>query len=231
MKIPRISQSAFLSVFLSFFWLCIAGLPSGASAALENGRDYATLATPQPTASGKRIEVTEFFYYTCPFCNALDPTLEAWVKKQGDQIVFKRIHVDIHGSAPLQRLYYALEAMGQAETYHARIFRAIHVERQEVRTDADVMKLAARLGIDSRKLAEASASFAVQTKASRSAQLLAAYKIEGVPTIAIDGRYLTSPSFIQNRHPDFNLAQLNAGLPPVLDELLAKAQREHGNGR
>lgn len=229
MKIFSAPRCLFLS--LSLFLFGAAWLPVSATAALENGRDYATLATPQPTGAGTRIEVTEFFYYTCPFCNALDPTLDAWVKKQGDKIVFKRIHVDVHGSAPLQRLYYALEAMGQTETYHARILRAIHVERQEVRTDADVMKLAARLGIDTRKLAEMSASFAVQSKASRSAQIADAYKITEVPTIAIDGRFLTAPSFVHNSHPNFNLAQLNAGLVPILDELLARARREHGIGR
>lgn len=208
-----------------FALLCFAALaPSSASAQLVQGRDYALLEAPQPTDAGARIEVIEFFYYSCPYCNALDPALSEWVRQQGDKIQFKRVHVDFHGATALQRLYYCLEAMGQLDQWHAKVFHAVHVERQPARTDTEVVQLAGKLGIDVPKLMEAGRSFTVQTKMRRSAQLVEAYKIDGVPTVVVDGRYRTSPSFVHQAHPEYNLAQANAGLPDVLGQLVEMAR-------
>src|SRR5471030_1490220 len=98
----------FLNKVLLAAALCSAVLGAHASPSdPKNGVEYETLATPQPTDAGKKVEVTEFFAYYCPHCNALEPQLSAWVKKQGDNIVFKRVHVSRDESvAPQQRLFY-----------------------------------------------------------------------------------------------------------------------------
>ena len=91
------------------------------------GPGYTTLSTPVPaTAPGKKVEVIEFFMYTCPHCYSLDPLLEEWVKKQGDRIVFKRLHFAQGPTDPLAHAYVTLEAMGQTELVHSKILRAIH---------------------------------------------------------------------------------------------------------
>ena len=109
----------------------IAGLMSLSAVASvnapENGREYHTLAQPQQTDAVGKVEVLEFFFYSCPHCNLFDPIITEWVKKQGNSIAFKRIHVDFgQGQQPLQRLYYTLEAMGKNEELHTKIFAAIH---------------------------------------------------------------------------------------------------------
>src|SRR5437870_788528 len=89
----------------------------------QNGVDYRTLDRAQQTDSGKKVEVTEFFWYSCPHCNALEPALEAWVKKQGDRIVFKRVPVMFREDfLPQQKLYYTLEAMGKLDELHQKVF-------------------------------------------------------------------------------------------------------------
>jgi protein dithiol oxidoreductase (disulfide-forming) len=159
-----------------------------------DGTDYRTLDKVQPTASGNKIEVTEFFWYACPHCNAFDPALSDWVKKQGDNIVFKRVPVAFRDSfVPQQKLYYALEAMGKLEALHPKIFYAIHAGRQALDTDSAVANFVEKQGIDKKKFLEAYNSFGVQTKARRATQLQNEYRIDSVPMIAIDGRYLTSP--------------------------------------
>ncbi|MGH8809696.1 MAG: thiol:disulfide interchange protein DsbA/DsbL, partial [Noviherbaspirillum sp.] len=73
----------------------------------QNGVDYRTLDKAQQTDSGKKVEVTEFFWYSCPHCNALESELVAWVKKQGDGIAFKRVPIAFRDSmVPQQKLYY-----------------------------------------------------------------------------------------------------------------------------
>src|SRR4051794_30722164 len=112
--------------------VCTAAFLSLSSASVfaatpQNGAEYLTLPTAQPTEAGNKVEVIEFFAYYCPHCNVFDPLLSAWVKKQGNNIVFKRVHVSSDPRvAPQQRLYYTLEAMGLVEQYHSKVFDAIH---------------------------------------------------------------------------------------------------------
>jgi thiol:disulfide interchange protein DsbA len=189
----------FIQRLLAVIGLSLVAATAGASpTAPVNGKDYRTLQRPQPTESGKKVEVTEFFWYDCPHCNAFEPALEAWVKQQGDKIVFKRVPVAFRDSfIPQQKLYYALEALGKVDELHVRIFRAIHAERKQLDTEQQIMDFIAKQpGIDAKKFADAYNSFGVQAKAKRATQLQADYEIDGVPTLAIGGRYLTSPSIV-----------------------------------
>jgi len=174
----------------------LAGLPLAALAqgAPQEGRDYKRVATPVPVADGK-VEVVEFFGYWCPHCNDFEPTLEAWAKKLPQAVTFRRIPVAFSpGQEPLQRLYYALEALGQVEALHRKVFAALHVERKRLNTDADIGAWLQSVGADSAKLQDTMKSFSVATKLRQSKQLADAYRIEGVPTLGIQGRFMTSPS-------------------------------------
>ena len=208
--------------------LCVVTAVAGASpAAPQNGADYRTLDKPQQTDSGKKIEVTEFFWYSCPHCHAFDPALAEWVKKQGDNIVFKRVPIAFRESfVPQQKLYYALEAMGKLEELHPKVFRAIHVERAVVDSDKNIADFVVKNGIDKQKFADLYSSFGVQTKVRRAAQLQEAYKIDGVPLIAIDGRYVTSPSIVGASMGNQPEAILQTGALQVMDHLVAKAAKE-----
>ncbi len=174
----------------------LAGLPLAALAqgGLQEGRDYKRVETPVPVPDGK-LEVVEFFGYWCPHCNAFEPALDAWVKKLPAAVSFRRIPVAFSpGQEPLQKLYYAIEALGQVETMHRKVFAALHVDRKRLNTDAEILDWAKTAGADVAKLGDAMKSFGVATKIRQSKQLAEGYRIEGVPTLGIQGRYMTSPS-------------------------------------
>jgi thiol:disulfide interchange protein DsbA len=178
---------------------CLVAVTAGASPANPKaGAEYLTLSRPQPTESGKKVEVTEFFWYSCPHCNAFEPDLEAWVKKEGDKISFKRVPVIFRPEMiPEQHLYYALEAMGKSEEMQPKIFHAIHVEHKQLMNNPNaIADFVASQGIDKQKFLTLYNSFSVETKVKRAAQLQQDYQINGVPTVAIDGRYLTSPGIV-----------------------------------
>jgi thiol:disulfide interchange protein DsbA len=119
------------------------------------------------------------------------------VKKQGNAITFKRVPVMFRPSfVPQQKLYYTLEAMGRLNDLHPKVFSAIHSDRKMLDTDAQITDFIVAQGVDKAKFLDVYNSFGVQTKAKRAAQLQEGYKIDGVPTLAIDGRYLTSPSIV-----------------------------------
>ena len=205
----------------------VAASVSATPASPQPGVEYQVLKRPQPVDSGKKIEVIEFFGYFCPHCYALEPLLAEWVKKQGDNISFKRIHVNFHELIPQQKLYFTMEAMGKADEYHMKAFNAFHVERNRLQTDADVMEFVNKSGLDKRKFADIYNSFAISGKLGRATQMANAYNVDGVPSIAIDGRYVTSPVMAAATIPRVTEDVQNRAAIQVLDFMIAKIQKEH----
>jgi thiol:disulfide interchange protein DsbA len=190
--------------------------------------DFRTLDKAQPAESGNKVEVIEFFMYSCPHCNVFDPDLADWVKAQGDNIVFKRVPVAFQAAQePHQKLYYALEAMGKTEELHRKIFHAIHVERKQLNDENAIADFVASQGVDRAKFLSAFNSFGVQAKVQRAAQLAAIYQVDGVPLVAVDGRFETSPSIVQAGLGNRPERELFLGTLKVMDWLVAKAAKEH----
>lgn len=209
----------------------LCGIAMGASASPsepKNGVEYETLATQQATEPGKKIEVTEFFAYYCPHCNVLEPQLAAWVKKQGDNIVFKRVHVSRDDSvAPQQRLFFTLQAMGLTDKLHTKVFNAMHVERNRLATDDAVFDFVAKQGVDRQKFIDTYRSMGISARVRHADSMMQAYNVTFWPMIAIDGRYITSPSQAdQGSKSARNEEQLNAQALTVMDVLVAKARAE-----
>lgn len=228
--IQGLNMHFFKNIFLTLA-LCSAAMivTTNAANAAEpkNGVDYLTLATPQNTDSGKKIEVTEFFAYYCPHCDAFEPALEAWVKKQGDHIAFKRVHVPYDERVlPQQRLFFTLEALGLTEQYHQKIFHAMHVDHLRLNSDELVFDFMEKQGIERKNFIAAYTSFGVAARLRRADAMLQAYTINSWPTVAIDGRFLTSPSqagqSLGDVHSD---AELHAAALKVMDFLVARAEK------
>lgn len=152
----------------------------------------------QPLAAGLlppagKIDVAEFFWYECPHCNAFQPVIEPWTRKLPPEVAFRRVPVGFTARHQVaQKLYYALEEIGALETAHRRIFAAVHGQGQRITSEADAVALAVAAGVDKTKITDALKSFGVNTKAAKARQLSEAYKIDGVPTLGIHGRYFTS---------------------------------------
>ncbi|NVO05475.1 MAG: thiol:disulfide interchange protein DsbA/DsbL [Rhodoferax sp.] len=158
-----------------------AGAAQADVAKPEAGTDYLPL---DPRASVEaptgKIEVVEFFWYSCPHCNAFEPALEEWVKKLPKDVYFRRAPVAFRDDfVPQQRLYFALEAMGLVDKLHAKVFAAIHVEKQDLSKAAAILEWVGKQGVDKAKFTEQYNSFSVATKATKAAQLQNAYKVAG----------------------------------------------------
>ncbi|SPR96048.1 thiol:disulfide interchange protein DsbA/DsbL [Cupriavidus taiwanensis] len=168
-------------------------------AAPTEGKEYQVLKTPQPVAAGK-IEVTEFFWYGCPHCYEFEPDLEAWVKKQGGNVVFKRVPVAFRDDLlPHTKIFYALEAIGKLDAMHNKVFSAIHVDRKRLTDTNEIADFMAKNGVDRKVFLDAYNSFTVTTNSQRANKIADAYKIDGVPTVVVQGKYVTSPSIAGNK--------------------------------
>jgi thiol:disulfide interchange protein DsbA len=187
------------------FSLQLAGLGLGGSALLsplaahaqapQEGKDFIRVSPPAPvSAPTGKIDVVEFFWYGCPHCNAFEPALEEWVKKLPANVSFRRSPVAFrenpHGIH--QRIYFALEAMGKLDTMHRRVFYAMHGERQRLDKPDDIAAFMEKNGVDKARFMELFNGFSVQTKSRQASQLADSYRLEGVPALGINGRFLTS---------------------------------------
>lgn len=159
----------------------------------EEGTDYLALdKRVSVDAPQGKVEVIEFFWYSCPHCNAFEPKLEAWSRKLPADVVLKRVPVAFRDDfVPQQRLFYTLEALGKLGELHTKVFQAIHAERQSINREDLILEWAAKQGLDQAKFKELYNSFSISTKARRATQLQDAFKVQGVPAIGIAGRYYT----------------------------------------
>lgn len=198
------------------------------------GRDYTQVSPPQPT-DGKKIEVIEFFWYGCPHCYHLEPALKAWLKKKPADVEFRPVPGTFGSPTwePLTRTYYALDAMGLAPKYHDAIFAAIHEEKDAAKQRAmvgDSRVIAdwlASKGVDKQKFLDAYNSFAVNNRTKRSEDLTRTYDVPGTPALAIDGRYLTSPSNFTNADGSVNYDRFFR----VVDQLIAQARKDRAGSK
>jgi thiol:disulfide interchange protein DsbA len=179
----------------------VAANANSGPALWQEGTNYTRLVPAQPTAVGAgQVEVLEFFWYGCPHCYALEPLIESWRKTKPGFITFIRVPVmwsEAHRSTA--RLYYTLESMGKLDALHGEVFKEIHVNNDPlIATDPNDTAGAERietafvtkLGVPEDAFKKAYHSFAVETALQRADQLGQRYRIEGVPTFVVNGKYM-----------------------------------------
>jgi thiol:disulfide interchange protein DsbA len=196
--------------------LAVAGAARAQGAPVE-GQQFARLQTAVPVtlpSAQKKVEVIEFFSYACPHCAAFDPTMEAWIKQLPPDVYFHYVPVGFIGPA-LQKMFFALEEIGQREALHRKVFAALHVEHKRLNTESEITAFLVANGVDGGKYSDAYKSFAVNTKLTRGQQLVNAYKVDSVPMIGVQGRYTTSPA----------LTGTHERTLPVMDYLIQRARQ------
>jgi len=158
----------------------------------ELGVHYLALGTAPTEAPAGKVEVLEFFWYSCGHCNSFEPELAAWLKRMPKNVAFRRVPVAFNASfVPQQRLYFSLEALGLVEKLHVKVFDAIHKEKLKLDDGQAITAWVVQNGVDQAKFLAAYNSFAVETKTKKAVQLQEAYKVEGVPALGIAGRFYT----------------------------------------
>lgn len=209
--------SAATAAVLGTTALGFPGLVLAQARAPQEGKDFRALekrATVEAPAG--KIEVVEFFWYSCPHCNSFEPRLNAWLKKAPADVAFRRVPVAFRDDfVPQQRLYYALEAMGKLDELHGKVFQDIHVNRLPTAKEDQILAFVEKNGVDKAKFQEQYNSFAVSTKARRAKQLQDAYVVDGVPAMGVAGRY----------YVDGDLAGNMDRALQVVDYLIAEARK------
>jgi len=197
--------------------LAALALTGAAAADMVEGKEYSRIKVPHAVDSGKKIEVIEFFSYGCPHCNDLEPYLQAWMKTLPPDVQFRRVPVMFQDRwKALAKDYFTLEAMGEDAKLSPELFKAVHVSGLPLYQDKAFFDWAASKGLDRTKVVDTYNSFGIDSKMKRAAVLAQEYNIQAVPTLIVDGKFVTSSDRVGG----------HAGAPAALDALIAKARAE-----
>ncbi len=208
------------SVWWFLLTLALSAFVGPARAELVVGRDYVPIVPAQATDNPAKIEVIEFFSYGCPHCNEFHPVVSKWAAALPADVVFKRVPISFNRPqwASLARLYYALEATGDLGKLDGAVFSALHQNGAKLYDDKTIIDWVSAQGVDAKKFADTFNSFGVVSKAKRGDQMRQAYGVQGVPALAVDGKFLVT-------------GKETKGFPQLLaltDEVINKARAERG---
>jgi thiol:disulfide interchange protein DsbA len=206
-----------IRLFASLFAVALVATTPAFAIELQAGRDYTLIDPPLYTPKGK-IEVIEFFSYGCPHCNEFHPLLDDWAAKLPKDVVVRRVPITFHRLPweRLSRIYFALEAMGQIDRLNGAVFKSLHEERFVINSDEAAIDWAVKHGLDGKKFGDMLNSFSVQSKVQQADQEAASARIQGVPALVVDGRWL-----LNNQ-----AAGSNEELLRRVDALVAKARKD-----
>ena len=198
-------------------------LSTGAAAQLAPGKDYRLINPPQPTDSGKKVEVLEFFWYGCPHCAHLQPTLRAWLKKKPADVEFRRAPAVLGDSwIPLTWAYHTFDVMGQLDKLHYEVFTAIHEQRVRLADQNVLFDWVAKQGVDRKQFMDTYNSFGVKSRGMRSIEMSRDYDISSTPTLVVDGKYTLAPSMFLKPDKTIDYGRFYG----ALDQVIAMARKE-----
>ncbi len=181
-------------------------------------REYAAISPPLPTDGGGKIEVVEFFWYGCGHCFRLEPFIEKWAANLPKDVVFKRVPAVASDSwAQSALMFYTLEAMGNLDKLHRKVFDAMHQDNLNLAVKKVREDWLAKQGVDVAKYNEVEKSFSVVSKMNRAKQMTGSYKVDGVPMIYVNGKYVTS-----NTHTRGDISRVMV----VVDDLIKISRQE-----
>jgi protein dithiol oxidoreductase (disulfide-forming) len=164
--------------------------------------NYKRIVPGQPTSvPAGQVEVLEFFWYACPHCYALDPAIESWRKTKPGYISFSRVPVtwqDNHRA--LGRLFYTMKALGKLDQVHSEIFKEIQVNGDPLvardpeniaETESIQARFAVKEGIPEATFRnEFEHGFSTANDLRNADELVQRYRIDGVPTFVVNGKYI-----------------------------------------
>jgi len=188
-------QTSRIALVALLMFICGAAL----SQTNLKGSDYQRLSPPRPIATGERIEVIEFFYYGCPVCYEFQPLLSRWLVQGPDYISILRVPTlpsegseGLEGWVRFARLFYTLEALGQIARLHWPIYDNFHFDGVQLNDEKVMADWVSKNGIDREKFLAVYRSTEIQAKLDEVRKLMVTYDIRAVPTMVIDGKYLST---------------------------------------
>lgn len=202
MPLRQSTQRNLLLAFVLMFFMLL-----GFNTQAQDKSTYDTLKKTQHSETVGKVEVLEFFAYTCPHCKTMQPLVDKWAETIPEDTAIVRVPVAFNDNLTnLQKLYYTLESLDRLDL-HPAVFNALHTERKSLFSTDEITKWAVEQGIDEQAFSDIFNSFGINTRVNRANELLKNYDISATPTLAIGGKYITSPSHANGYQQAISVAE------------------------
>ena len=196
----NLTRAFFTSILCLFLFACSEKPPEQevtVAAEYDEGIEYKRINPAVPTSSGDKIEIVEVFWYGCPHCNRFEPHLLKWKKDLPENVSFIRMPA-VFPNRPVwethARAFYTAEVLGVLDKTHQPLFDALHKDKQRLFTPKALAEFYAGYGVDKKVFLETYNSFTVDMKVNNARTLSEQYKVDGVPTLVINGKFLAHGS-------------------------------------
>lgn len=206
---------SFPILFLLSLLFCLA-LPAAAEDNLRPGVDYIELSPPRSVrVAADKIEIREFFNYSCPHCNRLQGHFSKWLAEHGgdDIVVVHQPVIFQRYNGHFARVYYTLQGLKLDKEFSPKVYDAIHTKRQLLNSRGRFLSWLEEEGVDYDKAEKMYDSFSVHSLTERADVIADDYGVQGTPQIAVNGKYIINPG-------------LSRSYPGMMDILTILVERE-----
>lgn len=186
----------------------------------KEGTNYQRMVPSQPTIGGAdKIEVAEFFWYGCPHCFDLEPTINSWAEDIPANVRFVRVPAMWNQVTQMHaQLFYTEEVLArngvikEPEEFRTAIFEEYHRRSNRMLSEDAIRKVFERNGVSAEEFDKTWGSFEVAQKMRVAQDLGRRYSVASVPMVVVNGKYRS----------DAGMAGSYPKLIEVIDELVAR---------
>jgi thiol:disulfide interchange protein DsbA len=204
------------TIYATLFSVILLVAGDTAYAAQPDQAEYVTINPPLATHTGNKVEVLEIFWYGCPHCYAFEPYLQKWLKTKPANVEFRLMPGILNRAwVAHARAYYTAEKLGILDQIHHQLFDAIHKDRRNIFDEDSIKAFFIEQGVDGDEFSKVYDSKEIDEELKQAVRDQISAKVTGVPTLIIDGKYLTSPSMTGSYET----------LEQVLNSLIKKASQ------
>lgn len=200
---------------MKYIRIFIAALTMLVAASAVADDYYGRLTPPQPTHSGRKIEVLEFFFYGCIHCFHLHPELAKWVRTMPRDVSIDYVPVAFRNSwAPMAYTYYALKEMGKSGQLDDQLYDALNLKDLPLNDADSIGDFVSHNGVNRKQFIDYYNSFSVRADVDRAHQMMVDYQIQGTPTLIVEGKYVV----FNNKDPKVTIENLNKVIDMVRED-------------
>lgn len=178
-------------------WIVGAFLVVSAQLALaadyQPGVHYKVLDKPVRTADPAKVEVVEMFGYWCPHCDRFETHLQPWKKKLGDGVLFQPVPVVFRpNQIEVAKAYFIAESLGVLDQTHSGMFNMIHRQNKMPAKREQLFEFFEDYGVSKADFDKVYDSFALNSSMSLANKKARDYRLTGVPTLIVNGKYVVT---------------------------------------
>ncbi len=181
------------------FFITLLSITDAFTSDFDEGIDYRVIENSEISKGKFDNQVIEFFGYFCPHCKNFSPSLKKWEKSLSETVSFTQLHVPFR-DINHQRLFFTLREINAEDKLHLKIFDAVQVQRLPLSDYLNILSWVENHGVNEEIFEKAWNSKNVRENMSLATKLMKDFKVDGVPLLVVNGKYLTSPSMVGGSH-------------------------------